>query len=84
LTAYIATFYSHFDAVSFARDLARKGISAKPMPVPRKLSSSCGTCVGFSTVEEGILSLIEVEYIDQLFKVVDGEFALVLSNHKED
>jgi len=54
------------------------------MPVPRKLSSSCGTCVGFSTVEEGILSLIEVEYIDQLFKVVDGEFALVLSNHKED
>lgn len=44
---YIATFHTHFAAVSFARLL--KGTDMKPqfMPVPRKLSSSCGTCVRF-------------------------------------
>ncbi len=44
---YIATFHTHFAAVSFARLL--KGSDMKPlfMPVPRKLSSSCGTCVRF-------------------------------------
>ncbi|MCI6887232.1 MAG: DUF3343 domain-containing protein [Lachnospiraceae bacterium] len=44
---YIATFYSHFGAIRFKRE-ALSGIQ-KPqlMPVPRNLSSSCGTCVRF-------------------------------------
>ncbi|MGI6031268.1 MAG: DUF3343 domain-containing protein [Eubacteriales bacterium] len=41
---YIATFFSHFGALNFARQL---GKSAQLMPVPRFLSSSCGTCVRF-------------------------------------
>ncbi len=42
---YIITFYSHFGAISYKRKCAEKGIAAKLMPVPRSLSSSCGTCV---------------------------------------
>lgn len=42
---YIVTFYSHFGAVRFKRLCDARGIAAKVMPVPRNLSSSCGTCV---------------------------------------
>lgn len=42
---YIATFYTHFGAIKFGRLLDGKGIAYHMMPVPRKISSSCGTCV---------------------------------------
>lgn len=42
---YIATFYSHFGAIRFKRLCDKEQIPAKCMPVPRNLSSSCGTCV---------------------------------------
>jgi hypothetical protein len=43
----MATFFTHFDAVSFARSLTAEGIAAKARPVPRAVSSSCGTAVQF-------------------------------------
>lgn len=43
---YIATFYSQFGAIRFKKET--RGItSPRLMPVPRNLSSSCGTCVRF-------------------------------------
>ena len=42
---YIATFFSHFGAMHCKKLCDRAGLPAKLMPVPRKLSSSCGTCV---------------------------------------
>lgn len=44
---YVATFYSHFGAISFKRACEARGLPARLMPVPRYLSSSCGTCVSF-------------------------------------
>lgn len=44
---YIATFYSHFGAIRFKKLCEEKQIEAKIMPVPRNLSSSCGTCVRY-------------------------------------
>lgn len=44
---YIATFYSHFGAIRFKKYCTSKGFAAQVMPVPRDLSSSCGTCVRF-------------------------------------
>lgn len=44
---YIATFYSHFGAVHFKKICKEKGMEVKMMPVPRDLSSSCGTCVRY-------------------------------------
>ncbi len=44
---YIATFYSHFGAIRFKKICESQGCAAKVMPVPRDLSSSCGTCVRF-------------------------------------
>lgn len=44
---YIVTFYSHFGAVHFKKVCQSMHLEAKMMPVPRNLSSSCGTCVKF-------------------------------------
>ncbi len=44
---YIATFYSHFGAIKFRRICMGAGWTAIVMPVPRDLSSSCGTCVRY-------------------------------------
>ena len=47
----VATFYSHFGAVHFAQQCKAAGIAAKLTPVPRNLSSSCGTCVRYELEE---------------------------------
>lgn len=44
---YIATFYSHFGAVKYKKMCQAAGMKGKMMPVPRDLSSSCGTCVRY-------------------------------------
>lgn len=44
---YIATFYSHFGAMRFKKQCDTIKAPAKIMPVPRNLSSSCGTCVRY-------------------------------------
>jgi len=46
---FIATFYSHYDAMAFAQFLKSQGIEGKLMPTPRKVSASCGTCAAYST-----------------------------------
>lgn len=44
---HIATFHTHLGALTFHRKLTGLGDAAVMMPVPRKLSASCGTCVKF-------------------------------------
>lgn len=48
---YIATFFSHFGAIRFQRLCTQLGWPAQLAPVPRSLSSSCGTCVLFQTAK---------------------------------
>ena len=45
MNRYIATFHSHFGALLYCKALKKQGIDAILSPVPRKISSSCGTCV---------------------------------------
>ena len=47
MDTYVATFFSHFGAVRFGRQLRQLGIDHALMPVPRRVSSSCGTCVRY-------------------------------------
>ena len=44
---YIATFHSHFAAMQAAENFKAAGFKATLRPVPRKVSSSCGTCLSF-------------------------------------
>ena len=60
----IATFFSHFGAMRCKKMCDKTGITAKMMPVPRSLSSSCGTCVRIETEDPD--SLPRTEEMEQL------------------
>ena len=63
---YIATFFSHFGATRFKKYCESLGIPAQTMPVPRDLSSSCGTCTKFEAPQ-----LPDYEkHTDELEKIV--------------
>ncbi len=49
MNTYIATFYSQYGAVQFRRFAKGKQIECKLAPVPRVLSSSCGTCAHYKS-----------------------------------
>lgn len=56
---FIATFYSHFGAMRCKKACDDTGISARMMPVPRALSSSCGTCVRVEADDMGTIPRTE-------------------------
>lgn len=66
MNQYIATFYSHYGAIRYRKICEERGILAKVMPVPRNLSSSCGTCVGYAASEH----IIDEKYKDELEQLV--------------
>ena len=63
MNQYIATFFTHFGAVRFCRMLKERGVDGKVMPVPRKVSSSCGSCVRFTAETEAAFHTEDVEGI---------------------
>lgn len=66
---YIATFYTHFGAIKYSKYLSGKNITSEIMPVPRKISSSCGICIKFKTDLD--VSTIVSEDIECIY-AVDG------------
>lgn len=72
MKTYIATFYSHFGAIRFKKSCSALRIEARQMPVPRSLSSSCGTCVRFDTDDWKQISF-KVDEVEQIVLVnTDG------------
>ena len=47
LSYICSAFFSHFGAIRFQKLCRKRGLPATAMPVPRDLSSSCGTCVRY-------------------------------------
>ena len=74
---YIATFFSHFGAMAFKKKREKEGYPAVIMPVPRNLSSSCGTCVkltGFPETAETWHS----DELEQLAEILEnGNFQVI-------
>jgi len=63
MNTYIATFFDHYGAVAYSRTLAEKGIKVHLTPVPRRFSSSCGTCAEFEWDDYAALITEDVEHI---------------------
>lgn len=78
MSTYIATFFSHFGAIRFSRDLKERGIAGRLMPVPRRVSSSCGTCVRFEAESD---TAVRDEELEQLF-LVEGETLTMLHSNR--
>ena len=79
-TKLIATFVSHYDALTFFGYVNGKGLTAKLAPVPRKISASCGTCVFFETAS-GLGEDIDFTYceIESVYAEKDGKFCVIRS-----
>ena len=72
---YIATFYSHFGAVRFKKECKKENICAEAMPVPRNLSSSCGTCVRFET-DKAIDTFTWSQEVEQVVEIMESGYKL--------
>ena len=70
---YIATFYSHFGAVRFKKECKKNNIIAEAMPVPRDLSSSCGTCVKFET-DKNIGTFSWSQEVEQVVEITESGY----------
>ena len=77
MQTYIATFFSHFGAIRFNKDLKAAGLSGKLMPVPRRVSSSCGTCVRY-LAEEAQLSSMDEDVEAVYEKIGRDEYILLM------
>lgn len=73
---YVATFHTHLAALRSCGALKKAGIGdACLAPVPRRLSSSCGTCVFYSG-EEPMLSCMDAD-LEAVYRREEAAFALV-------
>lgn len=77
MQTYIATFFSHFGAIRFNKDLKAQGLHGKLMPVPRRVSSSCGTCVKFEAESD---TAVHSDDLEQLFRLDGEELTMICSN----
>ena len=77
--AYIATFHTHFGALTFHKKLKGLGDNAVMMPVPRKLSASGGTCVQFSLPFDPAWA---DEDLEAVYLHADGNYRLLFENEE--
>ena len=71
---YIATFYNHFGAIRYKKMCEKRGWEAQLSPVPRSLSSSCGTCV---CCEGGLPEEFCRDETEQIVKVQESGYQII-------
>lgn len=78
---YVATFHTHLSAMLTCQALQDGGIAARMTPVPRSLSSSCGTCVRYEAADP-CRPLLD-EDLEAVYEDVDGSYGLLFvpGNH---
>lgn len=73
---FVATFHTHLAALLTSRNLTAQGVAARMMPVPRKLSASCGTCVRYSAGEPRLAAMDED--VEAVYEHIGGEYQLLM------
>ena len=59
----IVTFTSHYGAMRFKKEMEKRGAAVTLMPVPRRFSSSCGTCARLDWPDRNTLYTADVEEV---------------------
>ena len=75
----IATFHTHFGAMSFQKKVEKLGRSAGMMPVPRALSASCGVCVRF---DGPFAPSMAVDDLEAVYEDAPGGYTLVFEQQE--
>jgi len=77
---YIATFHTHLAALRSCNALKKAGAaSARLAPVPRRLSSSCGTCALYEG-DDPLLACMDAD-VEAVYRRENETFTLL---HKGD
>lgn len=79
---YLATFYTHFAAQSFARRLKKQGLLGRMMPTPRAVSASCGSCVAFDP--QGEFEPLLVEDTEAVYRLEGALYIQVWLHQDQD
>ena len=77
MNRYLATFHTHLSAMLTCRALTRKGVDAQMAPVPRCVSSSCGTGV-FYTAQDPCEDCLD-EDTAQVYQQNGSQYVLLLN-----
>ncbi|MEG0863646.1 MAG: DUF3343 domain-containing protein [Clostridia bacterium] len=80
---YVATFWTHFAAMSTLRALETAGIHAQARPVPRDVSASCGTCV-FYLANDVCAALLHRDFETVYEQLGERDYQAVLCNDKAE
>lgn len=80
---YIATFYSHFGAIRFKREAPKGVTNIELRPVPRDLSSSCGTSASFDAGESFTFTDDPTEEIEQIVAVTVEGYRTIFESSNE-
>lgn len=75
---YLATFYTQAAALLSNRALKNAGIESKAGPVPRELSSSCGTCVRY-IADAPMKELLDRD-VESVYEIRESGYLLLLHN----
>lgn len=75
---YLITFFTHSGAIAFSRRVKALGLAPKMMPVPRRVSSSCGTGVKVRC-ELGLTPLVDPD-VDRIFTCAADDYTMVHQN----
>jgi len=80
MTRFIATFYSQYGAVQFLTYARKNHIDCRLAPVPRVLSSSCGTCAHYlgSDWDTGFV----MKDLDTIYKASSDGYEMVFTNEE--
>lgn len=77
---YIATFYSHFGAIRFNREAPAGVTNIELRPVPRDLSSSCGTSASFDADESFTFTDDPTDEIEQIVAVTESGYRIIFES----
>lgn len=71
---YLATFHTHLAALLTHRAMTNAGVEARMAPVPRRISSSCGTCVYYRA--DGMCRELLAEDTEAVYQMPEGKLLL--------
>jgi len=81
MAQFVATFHTHLAALRSCNALKKMGIpDARLAPVPRKLSSSCGTCAMYQG-EDPMLSCMDSD-VEAVYRCLEDGYELLLKGEE--
>ncbi|MDO4492340.1 MAG: DUF3343 domain-containing protein [Clostridia bacterium] len=76
---YLATFHTHLAALMTVKSFASRGVEGRLAPVPRSVSSSCGTCM-FYEAPDPMTDALDEDTEAVFETAADGSYVCVFEN----